>query len=200
MCWINNAENGPRIVFVCLTISVLVVLVFFSFFFFCAVPFFSSLLFVGDKWDKMDAVYSAFNSQLVNENKQFEREMKSWARASGSLVRARSHIYTTSTQWASSSSSSQPAHTTHIIPWRLRDRLRAESYKITVVVVFSNKCQRKSHFMCSIHNTLQELVSDMCFFFSSFVRFFFSFLFPIYMFFFIISLSASSFCLLASVL
>lgn len=28
---------------------------------------------------KMDAVYSAFNSQLVNENKQFEREMKSWA-------------------------------------------------------------------------------------------------------------------------
>lgn len=39
---------------------------------------------------------------------------------------------------------------------RVRDRLQtgAESYKITVVVVFSNKCQRKSHFMCSIH-TLQ---------------------------------------------
>lgn len=67
---------------------------------------------------------------------------------------------------------------------RVRDRLQtgAESYKITVVVVFSNKCQRKSHFMCSIH-TLQ---AGFWIVFFALFRFFLSlaFLFPIYKCFF----------------
>lgn len=127
---------------------------------------------------KMDAVYSAFNSQLVNENKQFEREMKSWAELLA-LAYNDTQAGTSTPQYSigiSSSSSSSTSNNTYnsmtivaLLPpppreW-VRDRalstfLRtgAESYKITVVVVFSNKCQRKSHFMCARY-TLFKLVS-----------------------------------------
>lgn len=134
--------------------------------------------------------------KISNLNERWKVEL-----SSGSHIYATAQHYITSKQQLQPQKQQQQQLAVAAAAWRarVRDRLQtgAESYKITVVVVFSNKCQRKSHFMCSIHTHRHTLQAGfwIVFFFLLFA-FFSSFLFPIYKcVFFIISLSASSFCL-----